>query len=152
MSYALTFADARGDSESAAETAPAAEVWRRVVARVGPRLPGAEVTLTGSGGQLTDEATGIDLRLTASTGRIDLAYWHFEQPAQAIGMLYELAGIVEQETGLVGADPQLGMPVREAGQRLDLAASMYANVAAMFERQARTQARIAARRAERGPA
>ena len=58
---------------------------------------------------MIDEATGIDMHLTSTRARISLAYWHFEQPANAIGMLYELAEIIEQETGLAGADPQVGM-------------------------------------------
>jgi hypothetical protein len=107
MSYDLTFSDPRRDPAAVtSDTAPAADVWRRVVERVRTRLDSVEASLNDAYGDLTDEATGIHLQLTARTARISLAYWHFEQPADAITILYELAGIVERETGLVGADPR----------------------------------------------
>ncbi|HKE65723.1 MAG TPA: hypothetical protein VKB59_13885 [Micromonosporaceae bacterium] len=153
MSYDLTFSDPRLDSDAVSgDTAPAAEVWRRVVECVGPHLANVEPSLNDAYGELSHEETGIHLQLTATTASISMAYWHFEEPANAIRVLYLLAGIVEQETGLVGTDPQMGMSVQQAGQHLDLVVSAYANVAAMFARRARTEARIAARRASRSDA
>ena len=52
MSYDLTFADPHRDSEVArTDTAPPADVWRRIVARVRSRLDGVEVTLTDAYGE-----------------------------------------------------------------------------------------------------
>jgi hypothetical protein len=123
-------------------------VWSRLVDHASSILDDATVTLTGRYGEVDDEATGMQLQVTATTATISVPYWHFEQPASVIGKLFQLADIVERETGLSGVDPQVGMPVEQARQNLALVVAAYTTVAAMFERRARTEARIAARRAE----
>ena len=151
MSYDLTFAlpDRPLGPSGRPDGAPDADVWRHLVDHARSILDDAMVSLTNEYGQVDDEATGIQLQVTATTARISVPYWHFEQPASIIGTLFQLAEIVEQKTGLSGVDPQVGMPVEQARQNLELVITAYTNVALMFERRARTEARIAARRAER---
>jgi hypothetical protein len=137
MSYDLTFT---GMSD-------ALDAWERIVERALAILDDAEAARTDTYGEIDDPGTGIQLRIDNETGTISVPYRHFTAPAEVIVKLYELAEIVRQEAGLTGYDPQVGRPVRE--DDVGLAVTAYASVAAMFERRARTEARLAARRAER---
>jgi hypothetical protein len=83
--------------------------------------------------ELDHQATGIQLNLYRHSAAITVPYWYTgPEAATIVGRIYELGGIVERHTGLIGYDPQVGLPVAEAATRPDLAVKIFDQTAAHF--------------------
>lgn len=142
MSYDLIFArlapgqtwddyleddDREFDEDAAEELAP--EVWQRIVSRVREILPSA----VDAGGELDDEHTAIQVLCSADEASIQVPYWHEGAAARRIvTAMYQIAAIIEDETGLRGFDPQIEMATADAAGHVDQAVAVFDSVAASF--------------------
>lgn len=145
----FTASDDGGRSGTDTGGAPSVEVWRRIVDRATQLLGPVYADVTESQAELGDAATGIRLVLSAGSGTITVPYGARGDAAdELLRKLYGLGAIVEEETGLVGYDPQVGRPLRSvtdlAGARVS-----FDLVAGMFARAEATRRRAAQRRAQK---
>lgn len=112
-----------------ARRAVATETWQRIVRRVRQILPEAVDT----GGELDDERTAIQVFCGADEASVQVPYWHTGAAARRVlTAMYEIAAILEQETGLRGYDPQLEAPTAELADRVEDAVAVFDGVAASF--------------------
>lgn len=115
------------DFEEDSELAP--QAWQRIVARVREILPNA----VDAGGELDDESTAIQVLCSADDASIQVPYWHEGAAArQVVTAMYQIAAIIEEETGLRGFDPQIEVPISDAAARIDDAVAVFDNIAASF--------------------
>jgi len=136
MSYDLLFARvAEGQTwadflaaESETDESPLdPQTWRRIVTRVREILPGA----TESDGELDDEQTAIQLCCQADAAQLHVPYWYAGEAARrVVTLMYRIAAVVAEETGLTGYDPQVEAPV--TAHRIDDAVAAFDGVAAAF--------------------
>ncbi|MCP2327087.1 hypothetical protein HDA40_005594 [Hamadaea flava] len=136
MSYDVIFARlADGQSwedflaaEPADDEAPLdSATWRQIVHRVREILPGA----TESGDELLHEETAIQLFCQADAAQLHSPYWFTGEAARrVVSLLYQVAAVVAEETGLTAFDPQVEALV--ADQRIDDAVAIFDSVAASF--------------------
>jgi hypothetical protein len=117
------------DEDSFGDDDLAPEAWQRVVGRVREILPNA----VDAGGELDDEQTAIQVLCSAHEASIQVPYWH-EGPAarRVVTAMYQIAAILEEETGLRGFDPQIEMPVADAAGHVDAAVAVFDSIAASF--------------------
>ncbi|NUR47970.1 MAG: hypothetical protein HOV71_07555 [Hamadaea sp.] len=118
------------DAEPVGDDAPVdPATWRRIVGRVREILPGA----TESGDELDHEETAIQLVCQADTAQLHVPYWYTGEAARRmVTLLYRVAAVVTEETGMTGFDPQVEAPVID--QRIDDAVAAFDSVAAAFAR------------------
>jgi hypothetical protein len=144
MSYDLEFLRKGADEsweeafeavgESDAE-APDAEVRATVTAAVRELLGDVAVHEGELYCELEHRATGIQLNLYRHSAAITVPYWYSgTDAATVVGRIYALGRIVEQHTGLIGYDPQTGLPLAEAAARPDQAVEIFDRTAASFAR------------------
>jgi hypothetical protein len=110
----------------------------------------AKVLLTAEYGELDHEPTGIQLVLTAGSATITVPYGITGDDAGGVlRQLYALGAIVEEETALVGYDPQVDRTLQDAARDLTHGQASFDLVGAMLRRRAETERRAAQRRAEK---
>jgi hypothetical protein len=120
--------------ESDAE-APDAEVRAGVTAAVRELLGDVAVHEGELYCELEHRPTGIQLNLYRHSAAITVPYWSSGTDAATIvGQIYALGRIVEQHTGLIGYDPQTGLPLAESAARPDQAVEIFDRTAASFAR------------------
>lgn len=95
------------------------EQWDAVVRRARELLGELTVTADDVSAQLTEEASGIQVELSAGEASVSVSYGssggHDDDTVVLMEKVYALARVVEEETGLEGFDPQLDEPVSELG-------------------------------------
>ena len=148
MSYDLTFlAKSAGQSwedaiealgaweeagESGPQERPDAQAWERILTGAREMLGQVEVYAADAWYEFTHEPTAIQVSLEADTATITVPYWYSGARAESVvRLMYRLGEIIESATGLAGYDPQVGMPVGEAGSQIAPAVAMFDSTAAM---------------------
>lgn len=104
--------------ENAADERPLAaadlELWRRLESKLHEVLPAAEVFEGDRNRALTDEASGIEFSLFPGELSLSVPYWYDGPEAERlVGVLRQIAEIVEAESGLIAFDPQADAPFLE---------------------------------------
>lgn len=100
---------------------PDADVWRRVVDRARALLGDVSVFESDVIRHLSHEPTAMELTLFRDHGGMVASYGATGMDAEEkLALMYRLANIVEEETGLECYDPQALMTLREAAAELGL--------------------------------
>jgi hypothetical protein len=135
MSYDILF-----DPAEEAEPRPLDQrAWEQIV--TGARaIFGDDITANAADGsyELVDGPTAIQLTCDDDPPMITVPYWFTGADAESVlAQMYELGRLVETATGLIGYDPQVGLPLAEAASEINQGV-------ASFDRAAETLARIQA--------
>ncbi|MER6577930.1 hypothetical protein [Nonomuraea sp. NPDC001023] len=110
MSYDLYFG-----SESDEPRPPDLVAWNNVVTQARALLGDVTVFEDPPNWELEHEGTGISVDHWAGGWGISVPYWwHGEAAGRVVDLMYQVARIVERESGLDGNDPQLDCPIMEA--------------------------------------
>ena len=125
-------------------------MWRRVVDRPTDLLGSVEASLSVTHGELSHEPTGIQLTLAASSATITIPYGaSADDASRVLRLMYAVGAIIEEETGLVGYDPQVERPIKDAAKDPTPRPGVVDLVGRMLRRRAETERRAAQRRAEK---
>ncbi|MFB7473561.1 hypothetical protein [Kitasatospora sp. NPDC056184] len=120
MSYDVSFLDLRRypsvseaiearEGQSSAVPQELAEAWQRITPRALELLGDAEVGAKASWLGIGHDPSGLQLSAYGAHVSMSVPYWHRgEQAERVMALVYGLAGIVEEETGLSAYDPQTG--------------------------------------------
>ncbi|MEV4167889.1 hypothetical protein [Nonomuraea sp. NPDC049709] len=152
MSYDLYFARREpGQSWDAALEAidereeplpPDLAAWDKIVARTRELLGEVRIVEYPPNWELDHEATGISVNHWEGDWEMSVPYWtHGDEARRVLGLLYEVASVVERESGLECFDPQLGTPVSEVTDP-GRAVAMFDAVADRFGRRGSVEADI----------
>ncbi|MEV0613567.1 hypothetical protein AB0I81_09600 [Nonomuraea sp. NPDC050404] len=121
MSYDLYFARRHpGQSwEEALEPAqeplpPDLEAWETIVGHARELLGEVRIVEYPPNWELDHEGSGISVNHWEGGWEMSIPYWtHGEEARRAVGLLYEVASVVERESGFECFDPQLGLPLSQ---------------------------------------
>lgn len=91
------------------------EAWSRIVPQAQALLGEVEITeYEQESRDLSHSGTGIDLSLFGDEVSITVPYWHAgDDAAVVLGKVFDLAAVIEKETGLTAYDPQVERPLAE---------------------------------------
>ncbi|MFF1839152.1 hypothetical protein ACFVXE_33995 [Streptomyces sp. NPDC058231] len=90
------------------------EAWDRIVPRARGLLGEIGLFENGETCELTHHATGIQASVFIDEVAITVPYWHVGDEAERIlSLVYALAAVIEDETGMEGYDPQVERPISE---------------------------------------
>ena len=90
--------------------------WDNVVAQAKELLGEGDVRIVAypPNWEMDHETTGISVNHWEGGWEMSAPYWtHGEEARRVVGLLYEVAALVERVSGFEGYDPQLGRPVAE---------------------------------------
>jgi hypothetical protein len=145
MSYDLTFMPKRPDQtwddvldavesdEDGAGDTPDSTSWQQILTGARTILGNVAADAGDDCFQLTDERTGIQVDLYATSAGVTSPYWYRGAEAATIARtLYALGAIVEAATGFAGYDAQLELPLADAALRPELAVACFDQVAQSF--------------------
>lgn len=143
MSYDLIFAWRAKDQswddvletmdESETDPSPDADVWSRVVMRAQDHVGNISVLESERVHDIHHETTLVQLTVFRDSAEMHATYGATGPDAlRQLATMYQLAGIVEEETGLECYDPQVEMPLRDAAADLSLGLASFEAVARMF--------------------
>lgn len=132
MSYDLYFtrrepgqswADALDTTEEQ-DLQPDLEAWESIVGHTRELLGEVRVVEYPPNWELDHEDTGISVNHWEGGWEMSVPYrTHGDEARRIVGLLYEVASVVERETGFECFDPQLGLPVAEVadpGQAVEM--------------------------------
>ncbi|MFI7425036.1 hypothetical protein [Nonomuraea sp. NPDC049684] len=110
MSYDLYFGP---EDDEPRPPDPAA--WNNVVSQARALLGDVTVFDDPPNWELEHEGTGISVNHWEGGWGISVPYrWHGEAASHVVDLMYQVARIVERESGLDGNDPQLDCPLVDA--------------------------------------
>ena len=145
MSYDLIFArrdtdqswddvmETMDEDDEAATSLPDADVWRRVVDRAQAQLGDISLFESELVREIDHEPTSVQLTLFRDSGEMNAPYGATgADAARQLTVMYQLAKLVEEETGLECYDPQVEMPLRDAVADLGLGLASFEMVGRMF--------------------
>ncbi|WP_043619825.1 hypothetical protein [Nonomuraea candida] len=141
MSYDLYFArrDPGQSWDEALESSgqprtPDLAAWDTIVAGARDLLGEVRIVAYPPNWELDHEGTGIAVNHWEGGWEMSVPYWtHGEEARRVVGLLYEVASLVERESGFECFDPQLGLPIAEVTD-LGSAVPMFDAVADRFGR------------------
>ncbi|MEZ6016243.1 MAG: hypothetical protein R3F49_14080 [Planctomycetota bacterium] len=117
--------------------------WWRIASLLYRVLPAAELRRTKQGLTFVDRATGIVLSLEVDEYTLSLPFRHDERRARdVLSIAQRLAQFVEEETGLVAFDAQLGQPFLGVDGSLDHGAALIASTRRALTEKAMVRPRI----------
>ncbi|GGS79754.1 hypothetical protein ACFFV7_12335 [Nonomuraea spiralis] len=128
MSYDLNFGP-DGDEPRPPDLA----AWNNVVTQARDLLGDVKIFEDPPNWDLEHEGTGITVNHWEGAWGISVPYWwHGDAASRVVDLMYQVARIVERESGLGGQDPQLGRPLAD----VDTAAAvrMFDEVAVRYGR------------------
>jgi hypothetical protein len=129
----LRIMDDDDEDDDAAFSWPDAGVWRRVVDRAQAELGNVSVFDSELIREIDHEPTSVQLTLLHDSGGMHAPYGATGSDAvRQLTVMYQLAGMVEEETGLECYDPQVGMPLRDAATDLSLGLAPFEMFGRMF--------------------
>ncbi|WP_380283694.1 hypothetical protein [Kitasatospora purpeofusca] len=120
MSYDVSFLDLRrypsvseaieaGEGRSSTVPQELGEAWRRITPRALELLGDAELGGNESWLGIGHGPSGLQLSAYGANVMMNVPYWHQGEEAEKVmALVYGLAAIVEEETGLSAYDPQTG--------------------------------------------
>lgn len=124
--------------------------WGRVESRLRAILPNAELFVGEQSRELSDDETGIQLSQYGAEISLTVPYWYDGESADRIvERLVSICGAVEEETGLVGYDPQADEPFLSGGSFS--ATASFDNVRDAFEGEGVSLGRPAEPESQQGP-
>ncbi|MFI6174364.1 hypothetical protein ACIA8R_02355 [Nonomuraea sp. NPDC051191] len=110
MSYELYFG-----SEDDEPRPPDLVAWNNVVTQARALLGEVKIFEDPPNWDLEHEGTGISVNHWEGGWGISVPFWwHGDAAGRVVELMYQVARIVERESGLAGSDPQLGRPLAEA--------------------------------------
>jgi hypothetical protein len=113
--------DADDDDDDDDTALPDADQWRRIVVRAQDELGDIEAIESDEFYEIDHEPTSIQLTLFRNSGEMNTPYGAVGAGAvRTLTAMYQLAAIVEAETGLECYDPQVELPLRDAAADHDL--------------------------------
>lgn len=103
--------------------------WKRAMARLQEVHSSLERFGSSRTPQLTDEKSGLQVSFDREEVAITIPYWHSdEEAAHVMGLAQKFALIIEEETNLVGFDPQLDRRFLDCEDSVDEGASVMADM------------------------
>ncbi|MFE6868167.1 hypothetical protein ACFVFS_16580 [Kitasatospora sp. NPDC057692] len=144
MSYDVSFLDLRrypsvseaiaaGEGQSSTVPPELTEAWQRITPRALALLGDAETGANEAWLGIGHTPSGLQLSAYGANVLMTVPYWHRgEQAERVMALVYGLAAIVEEETGLSAYDPQTGDLL--TASRAPEATAMMNDTAAWLER------------------
>ena len=112
---------------------PDPDVWQRIVERAQQLLAEVSLFVTEHYGEIDHEPTHIQVSLSADWAEMHVPYGDTGADAAAtLRVMYMLGGVIQEETGLEGYDPQVEQPLNEAAAEIGLGLASFEAVAEMF--------------------
>ncbi|MEV0382987.1 hypothetical protein [Nonomuraea sp. NPDC050643] len=113
---------------------PDLAAWSAVVTRTRELLGEVRIVEYPPNWEMDHEGTGISVNHWEGGWEMSAPYWtHGDEARRVLGLLYEVASVVERETGFECFDPQLGLPSAEVAD-LGRAVEMFDAMADRFGR------------------
>jgi hypothetical protein len=88
--------------------------WQRIVHRIQAEIGSAQTSAYTNHLELWLEQPAIQVWYAGDVVTVEMPYWYTDSQLQAITairVLYSLAGVVQEETGMEAHDPQIGVTV-----------------------------------------
>ena len=121
------------DDDEATSSLPDVDVWRRVVDRAQAELGSVSVFDSDLVCEIDHEPTSVQLTLFQDSGEMHAPYGATgSAAARQLTVMYQLAKVVEEESGLDCYDPQVGMPLLKAATDHSLGLASFEMVGRMF--------------------